>query len=127
MKLHDKQGSMAFLITNPETGSSWEADIPRYLPKWQYKEMAWRPDIILQFAHYLAGRETQPGHKRVEVRAEIVLSLNGRRAQDMIDPDVNLAEVQRSLLPAPWITNSLRRGGDCVLKSISALEIRKRR
>lgn len=104
MKLHDKQGSMAFLLTDPETGASWEANIPHYLPRWQYAEMALRPDMILQFAHYLADRETKPGHRRLEVRAEINLSLNGRREQPMIDPNVDLAATQRSLFPASWIT-----------------------
>lgn len=104
MKLHDKQGSMAFLLTDPETGESREANIPHYLARWQYTEMAWRPDMILQFAHYLADQETKPGHRRVEVRAEINLSLNGRREQPMIDPSVDLASVERSLRPASWIT-----------------------
>ena len=105
MKLHDKQGSMAFLLTDPESGASWEADIPHYLPRWQYAEMALRPDMILQFAHYLADKETRPGHRRLEVHAEVQLSLNGRRVQSMIDPNVDLAATERSILPASWITD----------------------
>jgi vitamin K-dependent gamma-carboxylase len=104
MKLHDKQGSMAFLFTDPETGASWEASIPHYLPRWQYEEMAMRPDMILQFARYLADQETRPGHRRLQVRARVQLSLNGRRVQPMIDPNVDLAATERSLLPASWIT-----------------------
>jgi vitamin K-dependent gamma-carboxylase len=103
MKLRDKQGSMAFLLTDPETGTSWEANIPRYLPSWQYTEMATRPDMILQFAHFLADRETRSGHRRLEVRANILISLNGRREQPMVDPNVDLAATERSLLPASWI------------------------
>jgi hypothetical protein len=103
MKLRDKQGSMAFLLTDPETGTSWEANIPRYLPSWQYTEMATRPDMILQFAHFLADRETRTGHRRLEVRANILISLNGRREQPMVDPTVDLAATERSLLPASWI------------------------
>ncbi len=104
MKLHDKQGTMAFLITDPETGQSREANIPHYLPRWQYAEMAMGPDMFQQFARYLADQETVPGHRRLEVRAEVQISLNGRRAQPIIDPSVDLAATERSLLPASWIT-----------------------
>jgi vitamin K-dependent gamma-carboxylase len=104
MKLRDKQGSLAFVITDPENGQTREANIPHYLPKWQYTEMAMRPDMLQEFAHYLADRETQPGHTRVQVRVQANISLNGRREQPMIDPNVDLAATERSLRPASWIT-----------------------
>ncbi len=104
MKLHDKQGSMTFTFTDPENGRSWEADIAHYLPPFQYNKMAWRPDMILQFANYLADRETKRGHQRLEVRADVELGLNGREAQPIVDPTVDLAAQQPSLWPKPWIT-----------------------
>ena len=39
----------------------------------------------------------------VEVRAEAVVSLNGRPAAPLIDPAVDLARVDDSLAPATWI------------------------
>lgn len=104
MKLREKQGSAAFLITDPETGTSWNPTLGRYLPRWQYGEMIARPDMLQQFARYLAQQETQPGHARVQVRVDARVSLNGRRAQPMIDPSVDLAATERSLRPASWIT-----------------------
>jgi vitamin K-dependent gamma-carboxylase len=104
MKLREKDGSVEFHITDPETGQSWNPNLARYLPRWQYNEMIVRPDMIQQLAHYIAGQETQPGHRRVEVRVDAEVSLNGRKLQPMIDPAVDLGSVPRSLRPASWIT-----------------------
>jgi hypothetical protein len=60
--------------------------------------------MIQQFAHFIADRETQSGHRRVEVRVDAEVSLNGRKLQPMIDPAVDLGSVPRSLRPASWIT-----------------------
>lgn len=104
MKLRDKQGGAAFMITDPETGNSWTANLGRYLLSWQYAEMVTHPDLLQQFATHLADEETTPGHARVEVRVDARVSLNGRRVQPIIDPNVNLGATAKSLGPEPWIT-----------------------
>ena len=105
MKLREKDvRNVVFQITDPETGQSWNANLGPYLMRWQYDEMVFRPDMLQQFAHYLADRETRPGHARVQVRVDAEVSLNGRRFQQMIDPSVDLGSIPRSLRPAPWIT-----------------------
>ena len=104
MKLRDKEGSIAFHVTDPETGRTWNRSPGRYLSRWQYSEMLPRPDMIQQFSHFIADQETQSGHRRVEVRVDAEVSLNGRKLQPMIDPAVDLGSVPRSLRPASWIT-----------------------
>ena len=47
---------------------------------------------------YLRGRED------VEVRVDAIVSLNGRRAALMIDPNVNLASERDTLAVMRWIT-----------------------
>ncbi len=103
MKLRDKGGNISFTISNPETGESRSVELARYLDDWQISAMGPRPDMVLQFANYLADRETQPGHRRVEVRANLKVSLNGRKARHLIDPMVNLAAEKETLFSAPWI------------------------
>ena len=103
MKLRDKEAQGQFLITDPEDGRTWTVRPSAYLTVWQYPKMAAQPDMILQFAHYLAGRFRAAGHSRVEVRARVTASLNGRRPQLLIDPTMDLAAEPRSLRPAPWI------------------------
>jgi vitamin K-dependent gamma-carboxylase len=104
MKLRNKEGTATFHVTDPETGRSWSRSPGHYLARWQYAEMDSRPDMLLQFAHFIADQETQPGHRRVEVRVDAEMSLNGRRRQPLIDPTVDLGSIPRLLRPAPWIT-----------------------
>ena len=62
------------------------------------------PDMIQQFAHYVAKRiQDQAGLKKVEVRVRIVNTLNSRNAQLMIDPKVDLASLPRSYFHKKWI------------------------
>jgi hypothetical protein len=65
--------------------------------------MAGHPDLILQFAHYLAARGRRDGRPNLEVRALTSASVNGREAQALVDPNVNLAAEPRALGPATWI------------------------
>jgi hypothetical protein len=61
-----------------------------------------RPDMVLEYAHHLAERWRRRG-RRVEVRATVEVSLNGRPAQLMIDPEVDLAAQRRQLWSDSWI------------------------
>lgn len=103
MKLRDKQGTVRFIATDPDTGRTWEVPIREHLRGWQRKEMNRRPEMILQFAHHLADLLRAQGHPRIELRAKSALSLNGRRPAPLLDPTVDLAAQPRSLWPAPYI------------------------
>ena len=65
--------------------------------------MAERPEMVLQYAHFLAAALRRQGYADVEIRADVFCSLNGREEQRLIDPEVNLAAVKRSLGHADWI------------------------
>src|SRR5690606_25990306 len=86
-------------------GWSGERDVPphRYLTYDQEQEFATQPDMILQLAHHIADDFRARGEQDVEVRVDALVSLNGRRMTRMIDPDVDLAQVEDSLFGAPWI------------------------
>jgi vitamin K-dependent gamma-carboxylase len=103
MKLRTKRGKAIFTVTHPPSGQSWTVDPANYLPDWQLRKMATKPDLIVQFAHYLVEQKRREGYEGVEVRAQVTSSLNGRRPQLMIDPNVDLAKERVSLLPARWI------------------------
>jgi hypothetical protein len=104
MKLRDKEGVARFFITDPQTGAVWEADPMAFLTSRQFAEMVRCPDMILQFAHYLADDARAQGYDDVEVRAWVLVSLNGRRSQTLVDHTVDLAAQPRTLLPSSWIT-----------------------
>jgi hypothetical protein len=65
--------------------------------------MSTKPELILQFGHYLAEEKRREGYDNVEVRARVMVSLNGRQPQLLIDPNVDLAKEEISFLPARWI------------------------
>jgi len=103
MKLRTKRGKAIFTVTHPASGQTWTVDPATYMPDWQLRKMATKPDLIVQFAHYLVEQKRREGYDGVEVRVEVTSSLNGRKPQVMIDPNVDLAKERVSLLPARWI------------------------
>jgi hypothetical protein len=104
MKLRDKEGMAVFRVRDPAGGREWRVDPRHYLMTHQSDEMATRPDMILQFAHHLARIWVEKRKvKDAEVRATICVSLNGRPGALLIDPDVDLARVERTLRHAEWI------------------------
>ena len=112
MMLRTKNAKAGFFATDPATGQTWEIDPAEHLTRRQAREMKTRPDMILQFAHYVARLKRAEGYPHIQVRARIMASLNGRRPQLLVDPNVDLASVRRSVLPASWIislTEPLRR------------------
>ena len=103
MKLRDKSSKVAITATDPDTAASWKIKLSEYLTKRQVRKMAGRPDMILQFCHHIAEVYRQQGHAEVEVRAEVEVSLNGRKRQLLIDPTVDLAAQPRTLRHVSWI------------------------
>jgi hypothetical protein len=100
--VREKHGSTTFYVTLPD-GRQVQVPPRRYLNGRQEREMAAQPDLILQLAHRIARDYEDAGYGRVEVRAESLVSLNGRRARPMIDPTRDLARVEDGLAPKDWI------------------------
>lgn len=103
MKLRSKRGVATFRVTDPASGKTWTVEPGKDLIRAQSRRLATQPDMIVQYAHHLARRFAAGGYPGVEVRADVLVSLNGRQPQVLIDPEVDLARVRLSLRPAPWI------------------------
>lgn len=104
MKLRSKKGKAVFYVTDPLTKKTWRVNNRDYLNGRQARTMAKRPDMILQFAYYLAERwEQDKGIANVEVRVRSRVSLNGREYAPMIDPEVDLTKQPWNLKHANWI------------------------
>ena len=104
MKLRCKRSTAVFRAYDPDgteiIGVPQPVDILVYR---QQRKMPDRPDMVLQFAHYLADRLESEGHPNARVTADVQASLNGRDFQALIDPDADLAARPRNLWPADWI------------------------
>jgi len=108
--LRDKDGDVRFVVS--DAAATWRVGAEEYVTEQQAEKMATHPDMILQLAHRIAADLHARGHRDVHVRAQAKASLNGRRPQVLIDPDVDLAAERRTLWRAPWIvplTEPLRR------------------
>jgi hypothetical protein len=113
MKLRDKEAQGWFLVRDTVRQRSEVVYPTEHLTSWQASAMLPRPDMVLQFSHYLAETRLRPDWPRKEVYAHITASLNGRKSQLLVDPRINLAAQERSLRPASWIvplTEPLRNG-----------------
>ncbi|HKR65193.1 MAG TPA: HTTM domain-containing protein [Thermoanaerobaculia bacterium] len=96
MKLRDKEAEAMFFVTDRRTGKMELVDPRSTLTELQRAKMAGDPDMILQFAHWLGG-DTKAVH------AHVLASLNGRKPQLLIDPDVDLTRERRGFGHATWI------------------------
>lgn len=105
MKLRDKQCRIKFTITDPDTARQWIPGYFGYLSHRQARKMSARPDMILQFAHFLKYKwQTKYNVQNPIITANSICSLNGRPYSTMIKPNVDLTQVKRTLWPpANWI------------------------
>ncbi|MFA0961953.1 HTTM domain-containing protein [Roseivirga sp. BDSF3-8] len=101
--LMEKAGTATFFVRNPETGKEGVVVNSEFLNAHQEKQMAMQPDMVLEYASFLASYYQKQGMKTPEVRAEVWVTLNGRRSRLLVDPKVNLAARQENLFPKDWI------------------------
>lgn len=104
MMLRDKEvASQTIVVRDPATGATEPVRLRDYFEYWQAENMLESPELIRQFAHYVAAERRRDGVPGAEVYATVAVSLNGRPPQLLVDPTVNLAAQPRSLRPASWI------------------------
>ena len=65
--------------------------------------MAFQPDFILEYAHYLHDFYQQQGINNPEVYASSYVALNGRLSQRFINPKINLAKENETFHHKTWI------------------------
>jgi hypothetical protein len=101
--LMEKAGTATFYVTDKRTGREGVVINSEFLNAHQEKQMAMQPDMILQFARFLKGYYAKQGLLDPEVRAEVYVTLNARPSQLLIDPKVNLAQVEDTWQTKTWI------------------------
>lgn len=95
--------SFEVFVIDPRTGARINYDIAAGINTKQTYQMMSRPDMILHYARHIADELQQKEGVRPIVKIRAIESLNLRPAQDLIDPNVNLAEEHDSMLPFAWI------------------------
>ena len=102
--LREKSGSLEYRVVTGPDKAVVIVSPHEYLTEQQYREMAGQPDLVLQLAHHIRDEYLALGLGPVEVYADSRVSLNGRAARHMIDPEVDLARTEFGLARATWIT-----------------------
>ncbi len=101
--LMEKSGHAVFHLQETETGRSWEAANWRYLTPRQEKMMAMKPDMMVQYAHHLEEIYRERGIDNLKITAQTRVTLNGRKGRPLIDPTVDLTQVERGWHHKSWI------------------------
>ncbi len=99
----EKNGSVTFIVRDAAADREWHVAPSQYLTRLQEREMSVQPDLILQLARHIARDFEAQGKGPVTVHAEAIVSLNGRPAELLLDPDVDLAREVDGLAPKRWI------------------------
>ena len=97
MLIQRKAVRASFYVVDPNTDETTKVIPEEVLGSREADAMGWRPDEMLQFAHYLTKIMPQRGPRPLRVEARVLASLNGRKPQLIIDPNVDLAAESR-----PW-------------------------
>ena len=104
--LTEQAGHVEYRVSDPAGGDSRVVGPELVLTDWQAAHAATRPDLIHATARLIAEHYADEGIAGVEVRADAWATMNGREAQRLIAPDVDLAAYDRGRAPPGWILPS---------------------
>ena len=62
-----------------------------------------QPDMILQFAHFLAADYEKKGYVNPKVRVESFVTLNGSGSKPFINSSVDLTKVKECFASKKWV------------------------
>ncbi|KAB2805378.1 HTTM domain-containing protein [Phaeocystidibacter luteus] len=102
--LMEKSGAAEFKVVEGSTGRYVWVDPSEYLNETQEKQMAFQPDLLLQFAHYLGSLYEEAGMQNPEVYVRSAVSLNARPSQPIVDESIDLMQVKDGWGHKKWIT-----------------------
>ena len=104
MMLRGKTVGIRYFVTDSASRRTELVDPRPVLSHLQMVSFGRDPEMILHLAHYIASEYRLKYQRDVEVRALILTSLNGRKPQLQIDPNVDLAKIPRGyFIKRPWI------------------------
>ena len=98
----EKAGNAEFTVRDAN-GYYEIVDNDEFLTPLQEKMMAAQPDMIVQYAHILKDHYKQKGFASPQVYVDSYVTLNGRLGKPLIDPAIDLAQVQDSFSHKSWI------------------------
>jgi hypothetical protein len=101
--LMEKAGTATFYVKDGISGREGVVVNSEFLNPHQEKQMAMQPDLILQYAHFLAGHYAAQGVQNPAVRAEVYVTLNANPSRLLIDPNRDLTKIRDGWQTKDWI------------------------
>ena len=106
MMLRSKSGHSYFRVLDAQTKTYIPIKLDDYLTKKQQRSVGSKPDVIWQFAQHLKTSFAEKG-RTVKVFVNCSVSVNGKPKRQLIDPEIDLANVEWDAFKhAPWILPS---------------------
>lgn len=103
MLLRNRRTITFFYITDPNNGETYQVRPERYLHTQQILHMGWRPDMVWQFAQFLGRVMPRTGPEPLKVEVRMLVSVNGRKPQLFLDPNVDLAAEPYPFVRPRWL------------------------
>jgi vitamin K-dependent gamma-carboxylase len=103
MMLRDKKGTLQMYVQSHDHKYLHMVRPLEFLTKKQYDSMIGKPDLILQFSHFVRDHYQKEWKRPVSVYASSRVSLNGKPKVEMIRPGTDLAKEERTIKPYTWI------------------------
>jgi len=104
MILKREIGKLSFIVTDKKSSKKWDVnEDTTYLIPRQYRAMSTRPELMLQFAHFLKEKALQKGFTSPLIRVESKTMINNRKYQVMINPDVDLTTINPPNYRWDWV------------------------
>lgn len=103
MMLRDKAGTVRFIVKDKTINRFHHIHPGDYLTQRQIRDMTGKPDLVIQFAHFLKKEFSRKLNSEVSVYASTRVSLNGRPRKEMIKPGTDLALEERKIGHYGWI------------------------
>ena len=105
MMLRQKVIEIRYDLTHPVTKGIRYAPLEDYLNSSQIRTFAGNPGMVLLFAHHLKDLVKKNAGFTPIVTAEILISLNGRPKMNLVDPLLNLADIDPYKPAYYWVTD----------------------
>jgi hypothetical protein len=103
MMLRGKITGVRYYLTDEKIGSTWIATLQSWITLEQASRFARDPDMILQLGQFLGDHYLASTGRVAKVQVLALSSLNGRKAQLLIDPRCDLMSIDPWEVRWDWI------------------------
>lgn len=103
MMLRGKPVVLGYAIKDRETGEVVDGGVQRFINREQQDRFGRDPEMILHLAHFLGNKYQEVTGHSCSVYALALASLNGRKPELLVDPNVDLLGEPRGFYKREWV------------------------